>query len=471
MQRENGSATRSKSEMTSYLKTIFDVLDNFFGSQDCPPKELLDDGNIEKLRQVILDFYSDFRSQSAKEFETRFYLGGFLSSPPFTTQMAPYFASALLCSDSIVLYDPLHFWFCEEQYKRERLFSAPNGWLNYKTGDPDHPRTRQYLSNILGSFYSLRSLVETGIIVLIPVEKIVFERLSLLSDCRQSILEGLGELELVAKRFPPQEITVDDNRKGMFVFAGGNRREQIQKWIDRGVEQFSKDVLVAACTDSIYVAPFAWEQHLAKESLQVIASGESQSKVVEGIRNLRLPLLANLSPQLVLSIHQDSAFSEFRLSLSEAFRNIHENIGTSDFAIRVEEIERTLLIPKVNKIQEEIQSNNSLRKAVKAAGEASFIFGSTFLAGIAGGATPQLSAYASSVSGGVTFLKEVFKKRAAKGEHRIWARLLPDKPSDDLYLGRVVLQRKGDLMGWEIDDKPSMKFKVSKGLVKMMDTL
>jgi len=107
---------------------VFEVLDNFFGSQDYPSVETISNGRIRDLKEHITAFYQTYRITSPGDFQTRLYLGSFLSSPPITIESAPYLSSALLCTDSIILFDPLHYWFCDEQYQRPRLMSAPTGW-------------------------------------------------------------------------------------------------------------------------------------------------------------------------------------------------------------------------------------------------------------------------------------------------------------------------------------------------------
>lgn len=423
------------------------------------------DKKVEELRADVLEFYSKFQCPEPEEMHNRVHLGGFLSSPPMVDRMAPYLASALLTSDSIVLYDPIHYWFCEEQYKRSRLLSAPTGWLNPDTRAPDFIKTRTYLGMALSFLYSVRALIEAGIIVLVPVEKLVFDRISLLSECELHVKEKLGEVLQLTQKFPPEAVTVDDNRKGLFLFAGGNKREQIEKQIGHGVSQFSRDMLVTACTDSTYVAPFPWEQHLARESLSEFTLGDSHAKLIEALTQVQIPLLANLTPQVILDIHRGSGFSEFRTGLAETFRHIDSVIGSPAFVTRVKEIEKDILLPKVASIHKEVGSSAFLRHSAESAKEATLRFGATILAGFVSGAEVETLLTASSVTGGITFIQEMVKKRIAKGENRIWMKLIPDKPEFDTYIAPQLLGGLGNA-SWEIDDEPSMDLRCTRGLLK-----
>jgi len=460
--------------MTAHRISVFEVLDNFFGFQDCPEAERLNNAEIRELREHILDFYAAYGFPPRGEYETRLYLGGFLSSPPFWTEATPYVSSALLCSDSIVLFDPLHYWFCDEQYKRQRLMSAPVGWKRLqekgpspsptKVLRPDYPLTRKYLAKAFTWLYSMRPLVDAGIVVLIPAEQIVYNQLATTSDLAKGIADRLEPVESLSETFSPEEITVDDNRKGLFVFAGGNREQQIQKWIGRGIEQFAKDVVVADVTGSVYTAPFGWEQHLGKASFNSFAMEEYQTTLIEGMRNLRLPILANLSPDVLMEIHRDSKYAEFRAGLSDTLRNIQAEIGSQDFVDQVAQIEKDILLPKVEAIYREIQSSR-FRAATKSLEEGTFVFVQAFLGNLTTGVDIESSLISSTVVGGLSFLQEMFR-RILKRDHRIWAHLLPEKPSLSVYYRPPLLKQNGSV-GWEIDEQPSMRIKVARGLHKM----
>jgi hypothetical protein len=454
---------------------VFEVLDNFFGSPDYPPVETLSNGRIRDLREHITIFYNTYRITSLGDFQTRLYLGSFLSSPPISIETAPYLASALLSSDSVILFDPLHYWFCDEQYQRPRLLSAPTGWKTLqekltashtkkKVLRPDYNLTRNYLAQAIPWLSNIHPLVEAGIVVLVPAEQVVLSEIKTINQFSDSIKTRLGPLETLSDTFEPDEITVDDNRKGLFAFAGGSRENQIQHSIGRGIEHFAKDILIANATGSLFTAPFRWEQHLGKVSLDGFASSDYKAKIIEGIRNLHLPILSNLSPDLIVKIHQDSEYTLFRTSLVEALQNVQEEIGSSDFIKRVQQIETEILRPKVNAIYKETKSS-TFKRVTGAVEEGAFTFIQTFLGNIPTGLDIDMNTRASAISGGLSFVRQLIKNIWAKRDHRIWAQLLPQNPTNSIYGSPLMLKSEGS-SGWEIDKNPSMNIKVAKGILK-----
>jgi len=451
---------------TDDMINVFEVLDNFLGSGDCPVVEALSNKQIEDLRHHILKFYNTFDLPLKEEYETRLFLGSFLSSPPFPLEASPYLSSAILCADAVVFFDPLHHWFCEEQYLRTRLQSASSGWLlDVNTKRPDYIKTRQYLNYTFSWLYSLRPLIDAGIIVLVPAEKIIYSdpKLETLS---KEIKDLLNPLEILTEDFSPEEITVDDNRKGLFVFAGGSRVSQLRKALGRGIEHFAKDVIIANKTDSVYTAPFRWEQELCKRVFNEHEAVKVQTNIVEGIRNLKLPLLANLSPEILAEVHKDSYYYEFRAGLSGALRAIDAEIGTPDFSKQVREIERDILLPKIRAIHQEVKSSR-FQKLTKVLPEGLMTFAQTFLVNLASGIEPKKNLMTSGITGLVTPLIELIRDRAQPSENRIWIRLLPEKPSLPVYGSPLTLKKNtGDGQEWEIDSHTSHKIRVSSGVIK-----
>ena len=450
--------------MVAQRLSIFEVLNNFLGSQDCPQAERLNNRNIRDLREHVINFYGAYEIPARNQDEERYYLGGFLSSPLFPLETSPYISSALLCADSLVLFDPLHYWFCEEQYKREQLLTALPGWIDWQTKRPDYGKTKLYLGKILPWLYRLRPLVDAGIVVFIPAEQIVYSSLAEMKDLESGITGFVQPLESLTDKFSPDEITVDDNRKGLFVFAGGEREKQIQKALGRGFQQFAKDVVIAKTTGSIYTAPFRWEQHLGKLVFDGFAVSEYHTAVIECVRNLRLPILTNLSPEVLTKIHKDSSYAEFLAELSGTFRSINAEIGSQDFADRVAQIERDLLLPKVEAVHREVQSS-VFKTATKALVEGFLVSGQSFLSRLPTGMDPGVNLEASFITGGLSFLRKMYEGIVKSQDHRIWAQLLPEKPSLSVYGPPLTLRQKG-AVGWEIDKRPSVKVKVAMGVIK-----
>jgi hypothetical protein len=337
--------------------------------------------------------------------------------------------------------------------------------MNLKTKKPNYPLTKQFLEQAFAWLYQIRPLVEAGIIYLIPAERLVKTSLSRVNKLTKEISQQLNPIERLADEFPPEEITADDNRKGLFTFAGGNRQEQLAKSIRRGIEQFAKDIIIANETGSIYTAPFMWEQKLGKLSLDGFAEAEYQVSLVEAIRNLKLPLLSNLSPDVLVKIHEDSSYTEFRIGLSETIKKINAEIGSQNFIDQVNQIERDILLPKVQAVQKEIQSSK-FKLATNALQEGFFTLAQSFIGNIAIGMDIDTNIQSSAAITGLTVIQEIFKSITKSGDHRIWARLLPEDLSLSSYYRHPLTPKKDGSVNWDIDELPSMSLKVSRGVYK-----
>lgn len=443
---------------------IFEVLDNYFGYQIYPDPKKMTERRIRELGEHVCQFYEAWEFLPRRNYETRLYLGSFLSSPPFSVEISPYLSSALLHSDSVLLFDPLHYWFYDNQYKRQRLISAPTGWKNIKTLRPDYDKTRKYLSQALPWLSTIRPLVDAGIVVFIPAEQITYQNLSSISQFSLGIEKYLNPLVQFTDKFSPEDITVDDNRKGAFLFAGGNRDVQIQKWIKRGLEHFARDIVISNVTGSLYTAPFKWEQHLGVVALDNFAFAEFQTRLIEAIRNLQLPILSNLTPSTLVKIHNDSGYSNFRASLSDVLRNVEGEIGSPDFAKNVSQIENDILLPKISAINEEVRTS-TFQRITNAVLEGVFSFAQTFMGNLPTGIDPETNLKSSIGSGSITVIRELLKRTSYSKDYRIWAQLIPDKPTLSLYGSPLVLKQQSGTR-WEIDDRPSMNVKMSAGIVK-----
>ncbi len=446
------------------IGTILDVLDDFFGSQSYPVGKQLNNSQIHQLREHVIEFYHGYKAGPRREFETRLFLGAFLSSPFLSVELAPYVSSALLCADSLVIFDPLHYWLCDEQYRRPRLLGAPRGWKNPQTGIPELALTKEFLSQALRWLSGMRPLVEEGVVLLTPAEQITIEQYETITGFASNIVDQLNPMPRLAEDFGPDEITVDDNRKGLFAFAGGNREKQISKYLTEGLAHFARDVVLANATNALYCAPFRWEQYLGKSALDRFFESAYQAKITEAIRNLRLPILSQLSPDVLVRIHRDSGYAEFRRGLTDALRSIQAEIGSPNFADEVGRVERDILIPKIETIYREI-SSEPFQRFTKARQEGVFGFAQTFITSFVTSWDFETSLLRGTVGGSLGFLRRMFMKTSQSKDSRIWTQLIPDNPTLSMYGSPLTLKRR-EGPRWDIDERPSMTIKVSAGIWK-----
>lgn len=183
---------------------------------------------------------------------------------------------------------------------------------------------------------------------------------------------------------------------------------------------------------------------------------------------MRLPLLANLSPEVLVEIHEDSKYNDFRKGLAEVLDNIDSEVDSQNFANRVAEIESDILLPKVEAIYQEVQSN----KFKDALQEGFTTFAQTFVGNFLSGTSIETALSASGISGvaGVisSVLGKIIKKHTESSERRIWIQLLPEKPTIPIYGSSVTLRQiTGDTSNWDIEQYPSQKIKVSSGILKI----
>lgn len=452
---------------------IFSLLDNFFGSEKQPLGKALSIRQIRELREHVITFYQDYTVPLMAQNTTGVYLGGFLSSPPFTLQMPPYLSSALLATDAVFLFDPLHYWFCDEQYQRTRLESASTGWIDVDPRSngytkPDYAKTRRFLTCTLPQLYNLRPLVDTGGIVLVPADQFVAPNLGHVQQMAIQIFQLNEPVEALAELFSPADITVDDNRKGLFTFAGGNQVEQIRKSLVRGFEQFARDVVISNAIGALYTAPFRWEQHLCQTSVK--QQTPTHVNVFEGVRHLRLPILANLSPDTISKIRCDSGFTTFRVGLQEALGYINAEIGSEDFRLRVAQVEEQVLLPKVEAIHQEVKTSQ-FQQATHALFEGVLMFIQVFAGAAVSNCSIENNLRASGIAGfvasGLSYLKDGVNRRGATSDARIWLQLVPENPASRLYGSPLTLRETpGEIDGWKIPPHPSLRVTVSEGLIK-----
>jgi hypothetical protein len=179
---------------------------------------------------------------------------------------------------------------------------------------------------------------------------------------------------------------------------------------------------------------------------------------------LHLPILSNLSPELIVKIHNDSGYTLFRASLIEALQNIQEEIGSPDFMKRVQQIETDILQPKVEAIVKETKSS-TFKSITGAVEEGFFTFLQTFLTNAPTGLDNDINVTASGISGGLSFMRELIKSIMQKRDRRIWAQLLPEPYTTAIYGSPLTLKAEGN-SGWNIAPEPSMSVTLSKGLIK-----
>ncbi|KOV84611.1 hypothetical protein [Nocardia sp. NRRL S-836] len=79
----------------------------------------------------------------------------------------------------------------------------------------------------------LHPLIESGALVLVPSAKFFAKNENSIVELRSALMSHIGEdPEEVASSFQPGYLAVDDRGRSLFVFAGGDKRSQLQSAID-----------------------------------------------------------------------------------------------------------------------------------------------------------------------------------------------------------------------------------------------
>ena len=125
-----------------------------------------------------------------------------------------------------------------------------------------------------------------------------------------------------------------------------------------------------------------------------------------------------------------------------------------------------MLLPKVQAVQKEIRSSK-FKLATNALQEGFFTFAQSFIGNITIGLDINTNIQSSAAITGLTVIQEIFKSITKSGDHRIWARLLPENLSLSSYYRHPLTPKQDGSASWDIDELPSMSVKVSKGVYKI----
>lgn len=109
----------------------------------------------------------------------------------------------------------------------------------------------------------------------------------------------LGELEAFGTAtysgaFSPNEIPVEDNVRGMFVFAPGPEAEaQVTSALKRGLTYFAREYAVANEFGATYAAAFEHELYICRNGAVAM---RPQAQVTEALLQSQLPIFQALTP-------------------------------------------------------------------------------------------------------------------------------------------------------------------------------
>lgn len=329
--------------------------------------------------------------------------------------------TSLLFEDQVVGKDPISDWFSTERYTRDNYMGTRVGWLR-DTQTAAVAETRCFLAWQLPMIKRLLPLLDCDLVRLEPSEIPLQERSS---DAEQvaSLVEeaALSDPLAVAALFSPEDLTFDDDIRGMQVFAGGDIRQQTAKTLARAAAYFAREYTFSQLTGATYTAVFPWEDHLLREGLSQILS--PYLRTTEVMLSSKLPILSGLSPEVIRKAHDDDSFGEFREQLHRVYGGCPVGAPASEVNAYVRDQERFVLDPILHQAQKDVERGSLSKLGISLSEHAFTLLGSLAIPAATGalGATADAAAIALPLIG---LWADAARKQPTQGPVRIWSSLI-----------------------------------------------
>lgn len=444
------------------MTTIIDAIDGFFGAQPdvqrVPGRRLLEFGEEVRRLEGTVDPEPERSGIPVS------YLGGWPSANVWLSQNAPLVMSSLLYSQGAIACDPVTDWFSHYRYRRPQVLGSRPGYLDDK-GEPDVGKTRSFLSVAMPALDRLRPLIESGAVRLVPSQRLQWEKAGEVETVARRVIESidLAPAEF-ARRFRPSDLARADSLRGLFVFAGGDRENQIRQAVEQAVRYFAGEYVLASLFSGTYVAPYPFEQFLCSNGLGASVRREPGGRVLQALMHTSLPVFQGLTPSVLASIRDDDAFGSFRSELYSAYAALPESGTQEDLTRMMREAEDAVLAPRVAQARRAANSGPYAR--VLRVLDVPF----RIALSIAVAATSPLglasqAAAAASSSTASTLLDRAIRK--PEGTTAIWTSLLRHNQGVDQHVEQSTAT-PGEVQPskpyWGIPEQASMRVLVSEGL-------
>lgn len=461
------------------MVTILDVLDNFLSSRATSSRNIarIPGKALYELGEEVRRFAREYSPTSPGEGLQPAYLGGWPSANFWDSQSGDLAMASLLYSGSLLAKDPISDWFSMEQYAIPTKMAARPGFISPQTGKPNITGTRIFLSIVIPALYRLRPLIDSGILVLVPSKAFIARHLHSIDKIAEKItLQICSDMHGFTHRFQPHDLPMEDNIRGMIPFAGGNRKEQIQKAVLHSVKYFAAEHLLASSFGYVYTAPFAYESYLCEECLGPTVAQATGSTVLQGVFRSRLRLFQGLTPEIVASIRDDDNFGLFRSQLYQTYSNIPSNCTQAELDQYITEAEEALIAPCLSELEREV-TQGVLSKIGINFKQAATNMGIGVLAGLAFSAGQDIKTIiASTGAGAIAGFCSSFITKRPSGPQMIWKRLFDhnsklvnELPHSKFVDGTHKIESSRTEL-WGIPEKASMKLHISSGIL-IMDTV
>lgn len=441
------------------MATILDVIDNFFESgvdiSKVPGTAIVEFG-VEVQR-----FADAYDSISMADDRGSVYLGGWPSANIWLAETGSLTLTSLLYAERAIGRDPISDWFAPERQTLPAFMPSRPGFRD-ADGRALIAQSRRYLSIAIPGLLAMRPLIEANVVELIPFRRFLGgaqERISALSDAMVDLVMS-DPLEFT-QRFSPDDLALDDNIRGTFVFAGGDREVQVRRKVRQAVEFFASEYVFATDYGATYTAPFEFERHLVEAGVGGVAE-TTGARVMNALMRTEFPLFGNLTPEVVASVRNDDRFGELRAAIYNLYSAIPADWSTGQVDASIQEAEQSLLGPVIARLEADAHEG-PLRKAISALPGFAFRVGVGLGVGTAiapGPLVPSLIAGATAEAA-VAGTEKALSRPAQP--QKVWQTLFAHSRSVESEVRHSMPQPGTAAEWWGIPNEPSMNVIVTSG--------
>lgn len=339
---------------------MLDVVDGFFRIDEnlltTPGPRLYEFG------QEVLRFYAAAEQVAVPGSK---YIGGWPSASYLEREPSGLLSNLLLFETQIVIKDPLFDWFTPLQYKNEHVMGVAPGWLR----DPETlggAETRAYLARVIPLMLENRALIESGALLLVPKERVIWENALLIQTLAREVSETLADrLESLSRQFRPRDLPREDTIRGLFASAGVDADATLRQHFGTAILYFAREFVTAQSVGSTYQAPFPWERYLTSVGLGL---GSPSSTTDVGLTRTNLPIFQGLSPAVLARVRDDPAFAAFREELTNTYASVPLADDTRELDAYIQEREEVYLLPRIREAEQSVDRGALARLGLRLTG-------------------------------------------------------------------------------------------------------
>ena len=284
------------------MTTIIDVIENFFGEKADKIDYLSVKGiDLYRFGEEVRRYSAAVDSPKIEDISHPSYIGGWPSANFWDGNLGDLTLTSILFSGQILVKDPISDWYSFEQYEYRKLLASRQGFLDVNQKKISISKTRQFLQIVIPRILSLRSLIVSNKIVLMPSKKFIRDRYNLIVKEANLLSEKmLVDIKKLSGMFGPKDLAVADNVRGMFMLAGGNREKTIKDRFVESINYTLGEYLFSLDYGFTYSAAFSFETFFCQNIESHIIG--PNLKIVNAMLNSRCSIFRGLTPELVSRI-------------------------------------------------------------------------------------------------------------------------------------------------------------------------